>query len=152
MSPFPPKSTFTWIWRWIFPPALASNSNNSFRIMVFSRPFTLSAFQGRSSFYWLTAAIFKQLLQLINVVGFSVYAMCTLHEPDRHSCRHEKAKSYFQGKRMVNSRLRDPGFKIRHWDLSVFINSEPETLLLKNSEPRDSKRQKFRMVQISKAN
>ena len=32
----------------------------------------------------------KQLLQLINVVGFSVYAMCTLHEPDRHSCRHEK--------------------------------------------------------------
>ena len=50
--------------------------------MVFSSPFTLSAFQGRSSFYWLIAAIFKQLLQLINVVGFSVYAMCTLHEPE----------------------------------------------------------------------
>ena len=59
---------------------------------------------------------------------------------------------YFQRKRMVNSRLRDPGFKMRDRDLRVFINSEPETLLLKNSEPRESKRQKFTMVQISKAN
>ena len=33
----------------------------------------------------------------------------------------------------------------------VFINSERETLLLNYSEPRDSKRQKFTMVQISKA-
>ena len=48
---------------------------------------------------------------------------------------------HFQGKRMVNSRLRDPGFKI--WDRD-FTQS-------KNSEPRDSKRQKFTMVQISKA-
>ena len=53
---------------------------------------------------------------------------------------------------MVNSRLRDPGFKMRDRDLRVFINSERETLLLKNSEPRDSKRQKLTMVQISKAN
>ena len=58
---------------------------------------------------------------------------------------------YFQGKRKVTSRLRDPGFKMRDRDFSVFINSEPETLLLKNSEPRDSKRQKLTMVQISKA-
>ena len=52
---------------------------------------------------------------------------------------------------MVNSRLRDPGFKMRDRDFSVLINSEPETLLLKNSEPQDSKRQKLTMVQISKA-
>ena len=52
---------------------------------------------------------------------------------------------------MVNSRLRDPGFKIQDRDFRVFINSERETLLLKYSEPRDSKRQKFTMVQISKA-
>ena len=56
------------------------------------------------------------------------------------------------GEKNGNPRLRDPSFKIRDRDLRVFINSEPETLLLKNSEPRDSKRQKFRMVQISKAN
>ena len=53
---------------------------------------------------------------------------------------------------MVNSRLRDPGFKMRDRDLRVFINSELETLLQKNSEPRESKRQKLKMVQISKAN
>ena len=53
---------------------------------------------------------------------------------------------------MVNSRLRDPGVKMRDRDLRVFINSELETLLLKNSKPRDSKRQKLTMVQISKAN
>ena len=47
---------------------------------------------------------------------------------------------HFQGKRMVNSRLRDPGFKIRDRDFTS-----------KNSEPRDSMRQKFTMVQISKA-
>ena len=53
---------------------------------------------------------------------------------------------------MVNSRLRDPGFKMQDRDLRVFINSEPEALLQKNSEPRESKRQKLTMVQISKAN
>ena len=47
---------------------------------------------------------------------------------------------HFQGERMVNSTLRDPRFKIRDRDFTS-----------KNSEPRDSKRQKFTMVQISKA-
>jgi len=36
---------------------------------------------------------------------------------------------------MVNSRLQDPGFKMRDRDFSVFINSEPETLLLKFPSP-----------------
>ena len=56
------------------------------------------------------------------------------------------------GEKNGNPRLRDPGFKIRDRDLRVFINSEPETLLLKTSEPRDSNRQKFATMQISKAN
>ena len=51
--------------------------------------------------------------------------------------------TYLRGRRMV----------IRDRDLSVFIKSEPETLLLKTSKPaRDAKRQKFTMVEISKDN
>ena len=130
MSPFPPKSHLPEFEDEFFPPVLASNSNNSFRIMVFSSPFTLSAFQGRSSFYWLIAAIFKQLLQLINVVGFSVYALC-VHYMNRKTFMSTWKKLTWQYKHLSNmwqSSFRgkewsfetDPGFKIRHRDLSVF--------------------------------
>ena len=148
MSPFPPKIAFTWIWRWIFPPALASNSNSSFRIMVFSSPFTLSAFQGRSSVYWLIAAIFKHLLQLINVVGFSVYAMCTLHEPE--DIHVDMKKLPWQYKHLSN--MWQSCFRGKEWSFETarpwFQNSTPRLERFYQFRTRDFTSKKFRAPKL----
>ena len=54
-----------------------------------------------------------------------------------------------KGYRMVTlhfRRTRDPGFKIGDRDLSVFIISELETLLLKKSEPETLRAKNFEVV------